>query len=887
MTNPDLSVILNGHREGILAHHTLRTLHRSVGWASSNGLNVEVLVVLDNVDDATREVMVEAAGPDGYLQEVADARIVGVSVADLGLARNHGVSQARAPFIAVLDADNLPSLTWFLEGHRLAAAHDGPCVVHPEALVIFEGRNVIWPQWPTSGSPFRKENFYDQNYWDACCLAPREVFETHPYYPSGGDSGFGPEDWHWNTSVVYDGVPHLAAQGTALFYRAKTVGSLMSAHREGGSLIHRTPLLTDSLTARGVVVEARSFGVMDNPRRSRLLRRLTREAVSKKARRRQIQAETPPEPLSATQESVARLRPSFVAPDHYRYFYDCPELSDAAAVEHFRTVGRQAGRRGWLSTNDLAALHPDIFRVHHYRALHHDVVGLKPHEARLHWLVTGRPEGRRAVLTREELDDLAAMSLDDYRARYSDLAEHDDNQLVQHYLEWGRAEKRITSLSIAERTSLQPVAISDDLEREWRAMHTFEPWVPVPTTSALENYRYVGPPADGSLTPGSAVWWQAIAALGGACPDAVFFAPWLRLGGGDLLLAHYTRAVRQLRPDAAVVVVTTHGESNRLDLIDPSVTVVDLPSFPGYDTLTPAQRCRLVATLVTQLRPAVVHAFNSPEAFDAIEVYKRSIGAHTALFLSTFTIELGPDGDLNSHLLRRPSDYLDAVERVIVDSAALVEQFHELYRMDRDKFLPIRQPVDLPDAPMRPARDLRRPLRVLWAARFDRQKRLDLLADVAEAASAAGLDVRWDVYGEPVTGSPAATEASIARLETVGARLSPAYRSVDELPLSDIDVFLMTSETEGVPNTMLEMMARGVPFMGPLVGGLPEVLDERVGWPIERFDDVGAYVAALRQLAEHPEEARRRADAARELLAREFSWDAFLRRLEDVPGYLP
>ncbi|WP_299926475.1 glycosyltransferase [uncultured Nocardioides sp.] len=881
MNDADLTVILNAHREGALAHPTLRALHRAVAHAAAAGLHVEVLAVLDNGDDPTRAILDEAIGPEGYISAVASTAVLEVSVADLGLARNLGVARATAPFITVLDADNLPSENWLLAGHRTAVAHDGPCVVHPATLVIFEGRTAVWPQWSTDDEAFRAENFFDQNYWDACCLAARQVFEEHPYAPTGRDSGFGPEDWHWNTLVVHAGVPHLAAKDTALFYRAKLTGSLMGAHRAGGSLIHQTPLLTDPDLARSFLSVGGRGG--RTVRRIPLLRRLAREAVDGSRRT----DPRPPAALSRRGEALARVRPGFVEPAHYRYLYDLGELSDAEAIDHFRSHAAERPR-GWLTAEELEALRPKRFRADHYRALHADVVELRERSAvRLHWLDEGRREGRRARLTPDELAALAELDLDAYRDRHADLTHHDDQHLVQHYLEWGIDEERRATFDIIEHTWNTPVHVDDVLANEWRAMHRLEPWIPVPTDEVLRDFHYVGPPADGSLTAGSSAWWHAVAALEGTRPDVAFFAPWVRLGGGDLLLAHYARAVRQLRPDAEVVVVTTHGPSDRLDLIDPSVRVVDLPSYEGYGTLTPAQRCRLVAMLVTQLRPGTVHAFNSPEAFDAVQVYKRSLGAHSALFLSTFTIELGPEGGLNSHLLRRPSDYLDAVDRVIVDSRALVDQFHEIYRMDPGKFLPLRQPVHLPPRRERPARESGSPLRVLWAARFDRQKRLDLLADVAEAAAAAGLAVDWTVYGEPVTASPAETARSIARLEALGARFHAAYRSVDDLPLVDIDLFLMTSETEGVPNTMLEMMAREVPFMGPLVGGVPEVLDDRVGWPITSFDDVDAYVAALRHVIASPEEARRRAEAARAILAEDFSWEAFLRRLEDVPGYLP
>ncbi|MBD3923750.1 glycosyltransferase [Nocardioides cavernae] len=887
MTMPDLTVILNGHREGILAHHTLRTLHRSVSHAHKAGLAIEVLAVLDNADDVTRTVIGEAAGPNGYLQEVADARVIEVSVADLGLARNHGVREASAPYIAVLDADNLPSLTWLLEAHRTASDHGEPCVVHPESLVIFEGRAVVWPQWSTRDPRFRAENFYDQNYWDACCLASREVFERHPYDATGRDSGFGPEDWHWNTEVVAAGTPHLVAKGTVLFYRAKTVGSLMSAHRAGGSLIHQTPFLTDPEIAAATLDEARSHGRDEAPRRSRLLKRLVRETSGKQARRRLLDAEVPPAPLTPTQERLARLRPGFVDPAHYRYLYNAPGLSDDEAVEHFRTVGREAGRRGWLSREELDWLRPDRFRVHHYRALHHDVVGLSAEQARIHYLTTGHAEGRRAVLRKGELKDLATLVLDDYRDRYPDLAQHNDNQLVQHYLEWGRDEKRITRFTVTERRWAEAVTVSDEVEAEWREMHGYEPWVPVPTASVLENYHYVGPPYDGSLTAGSAVWWQAIAALDGARPDVIFFAPWVRMGGGDLLLARYATAMTRARPDLTVAVITTHGRSTHPELLGDDVTLVDLHSMAGYSEMDLPERQRMAAMLVGQFRPRVVHIFNSPEAYDAVQHYKRSVSAHSRIFLSTFAIDYGADGEIYSQLARRPADYLDVVDRVIVDNHAIVDQFHTIFGMPRSRFAVHHQPVELPPRRAWTARQPDAPLQVLWAARFDRQKRLDVLADVAEAAAGRGLPVDWHVYGAPVIASAADNAEAIARLEQAGATFHGTYSSLDDLPLDDIDAFLLTSENEGIPLTLLDIVARRVPVVAPLVGGIGELVSENTGWPVGRFDDADAYIDVLERLRADREEADRRADAGYLLLADDFSWDAYHRRLQEIPGYLP
>jgi glycosyltransferase involved in cell wall biosynthesis len=106
-------------------------------------------------------------------------------------------------------------------------------------------------------------------------------------------------------------------------------------------------------------------------------------------------------------------------------------------------------------------------------------------------------------------------------------------------------------------------------------------------------------------------------------------------------------------------------------------------------------------------------------------------------------------------------------------------------------------------------------------------------------------------------------------------------RSDVERLLPVMDVFVLSSREEGIPNALLEAMAAGRACVATAVGGTPEVLaDGRTGWLVPPANpDVLA--VALVEALENRGEAQRRARAAREETARTRSVAAMTRRFED------
>lgn len=370
---PDVTVVVTGHGEGALAEATFEALARSVRGA--DGVAVEVVGVLDRADDATTAVFERALAPDGVVGAVAAGRTVATDHGDPGAARNHGVRLARAPWVCVLDADNLPSGSWLREAHRVAAAHGSPCVVHPEQLVIFGERWQVWPQ-PASADPsFSVHNFFDRTYWDTFCLTARDVFVDHPYAATDAGRGLGPEDWHWGMVTVHAGVPHLSAPGTWLLYRDKASGSVQGGHTEARSLLPPTDLLTDVRLATSVPEPARAQAWRGLQREVLLAgrgddagdERRPRGWRARLARRRTDRA---PAPSSAGED---------------------PADDGPASALRARLGDDELVDLGALDLDDYAALHPDLAGMDDDALVHH-------------YLAHGRAEGRAASRGAEERD---------------------------------------------------------------------------------------------------------------------------------------------------------------------------------------------------------------------------------------------------------------------------------------------------------------------------------------------------------------------------------------------------------------------------------------------------------------------------------------------------
>jgi glycosyltransferase involved in cell wall biosynthesis len=100
--------------------------------------------------------------------------------------------------------------------------------------------------------------------------------------------------------------------------------------------------------------------------------------------------------------------------------------------------------------------------------------------------------------------------------------------------------------------------------------------------------------------------------------------------------------------------------------------------------------------------------------------------------------------------------------------------------------------------------------------------------------------------------------------------------------LAAMDIYLMTSDFEGLPIALLEAMSMRLPVVATRVGGIPEVVTDGVEGFLSPKEDLDSLFGYLDQLIDFPELRTEVGRAARERVVDKFSIERMVGELEEV-----
>jgi glycosyltransferase involved in cell wall biosynthesis len=188
-------------------------------------------------------------------------------------------------------------------------------------------------------------------------------------------------------------------------------------------------------------------------------------------------------------------------------------------------------------------------------------------------------------------------------------------------------------------------------------------------------------------------------------------------------------------------------------------------------------------------------------------------------------------------------------------------------------------PLDPAEARRRLAIPAQAPL-VGWVGRMSAEKRPDLFLETARLVAARMPEAFFVMAGggemmEAMRARAADLQLG-SRLIFVGAVDHP------EEVLAAIDLLVLTSDFEGLPNVIMEAMAASRPVVATDGGGCRELVSDRTTGLLARPGDPGDLATKTIEILQQPDRGRRMGSAGHDRVLREFTLERMIRSFEGL-----
>ena len=326
-----------------------------------------------------------------------------------------------------------------------------------------------------------------------------------------------------------------------------------------------------------------------------------------------------------------------------------------------------------------------------------------------------------------------------------------------------------------------------------------------------------------------------------------------------------------------VSVLTSNIQAKEIAQIEtrPNLAIRRLSAFHfAHTTFIPS----LLWELLRVRKPAIFH-LHLAQAY-VPEMVWLAAKLRNIPYIVHFHIDAEPSGRLGFLfvLWKRwvQSSIIKDATRVITLSLDQSNLIHERYQKPKDKITFIGNGVGREFLEIgKTNRVFHTPLRLIFVGRLSVQKRPERLV---EALALVNPGVTLDIVGEGE--DRAELESLVAKLKLTnvkflgklhGKELLEAYRNAD--------VFVLSSDREGMPLVLLEAMSTGLPIIGSNVLGIRELISE-VGVLVDNPSSE-TFAKAINNLLERPGELQR---LSQKSIAKSqgYSWEILIKQLEKV-----
>jgi L-malate glycosyltransferase len=222
-------------------------------------------------------------------------------------------------------------------------------------------------------------------------------------------------------------------------------------------------------------------------------------------------------------------------------------------------------------------------------------------------------------------------------------------------------------------------------------------------------------------------------------------------------------------------------------------------------------------------------------------------------------------------------------DKIIVVSEKLKDQYCGLFPKQKDKFHAVHNGIEIPTLTKNHSI---RPFTISIVGTIIEGKRQDLAIRACGKLRKMGYSVHLNIIGEKPPWHSDDYKDTLARLiEKFDMADAVTFTGWVENPyahLIDSNAFILPSDTEGLPLSIIEAMALGLPCISTNVGGVPELIDdEKTGFIINPGSE-HELMEKLKFLIEHPSSCERMGQEARNRYETYFTKASFVKGVAGV-----
>ena len=346
----------------------------------------------------------------------------------------------------------------------------------------------------------------------------------------------------------------------------------------------------------------------------------------------------------------------------------------------------------------------------------------------------------------------------------------------------------------------------------------------------------------------------------------------LRTGGMEMGVVKLVNGLDTARVRSSICSTTPAGAEIKA-LVRPSVPIFELSRRAGTDL----RFVRDLYRLFKRERPDVVHTHAWGTLIEGL-VAARAAGVPIVVHGEHGTLQL------RGYQRRLQRVAWSAADRVLSVSSKLAERMSAATGFAAARITTIRNGVQVARFQPVDRRAARRALGIPEGPTVGTVGRLVAVKDQATLVDAVAELQRTGVAATLVIAGDGPERAALdgrARAAGVDLRLL-GYRADVEQVMGAMDVFVLSSVSEGLSNTILEAMAAARPVVATRVGGAEEMIEDGVTGVLVPPSNAGAMAAALGRVLGAPDGGAAMGAAARRRVEAEFTLPGMMTRYEQL-----